>query len=177
MSKWCDFYIPCGRGLCNVSGREQSIPNTKYCDGYYQYRKCPWFLYWKEGKGNGRFYITTLICELLDKPSDDPVLTGLTNFREEVLEKDGKYSNFLTIYDGIGPKVCTEMFGDEDAVSKAETLYTRLESINELVKAKEYDKATEEYIAFTLEKMESYKMEETEEVRNNIGKKITKTLE
>lgn len=197
MGKTCKHYVDRGGWFssseyCNVSGKEEKIPysySKEYCgnDGY----KCPW--YEKEYGSSGGCFITTITCELLGKPDNDPVMEGLRSFRNEILQKNDKYSDILKIYDTIGPRVCCNIRHDEEKTKKAEELYSKLGKFVELINNSEYEKAANAYVVMTLRLVSMYGMQEQyRTIRNNNfgyaegefdpntaghGKKIAKTLE
>ena len=130
MGKTCKHYVDRGGWFssseyCNVSGIEEKIPYSyvkDFCgnDGY----KCPW--YEKEYGSSGGCFITTITCGILGKSDNDPVMEGLRKFRDEILQKQDKYSNILKIYDTIGPRICCNINHDETKTEKAEMLYSKL---------------------------------------------------
>lgn len=134
---------------CNVSGKEENIPNTYFdcCknEGY----KCPWYEN-AYGTGGGCF-ISTVTCDILNKKDDNEVINKLRNFRDEVLQNDEKYEEVLKSYDVIGPFIANKLLEDQDKEKIAETVYDHvLTPISKLVENKEYSKAVEAYYQMTL---------------------------
>lgn len=50
-------------------------------------------------------YITTIICDVLGYADDCSVLDTLRSFRDNVMQKDSKYSDLLLEYDTLGPDI------------------------------------------------------------------------
>ncbi len=183
------------RAICNVEGSgkyEKNIPQSyldQYCknDGY----KCPW--YEKQYGSSGGCFITTISCNILKKEDNDRVMEGLRKFRDEVLQKDEKYSDILKLYDGIGPVVATAIEHDSNKEEKASQIYSKLEHISDLTLDGKYESAINNYVILTLKLVSEYKIQGFyRRVRDNNfgfsdaefnlktaghGRKITKTLE
>ena len=176
---------------CDISGREEQIPNSYYTFCKNEGYKCPW--YEKEYGTSGGCFITTITCGLLQKDDDDPVMMGLRKFRDEILQKQDKYSDVLKIYDTIGPRISCNLNHDSEKTEKAEKLYSKLERFVELINDSEYEIATKSYVIMTLRLVSEYGMQdEYRTIRDNNfgynegefnqsiaghGKKITKALE
>ena len=73
------------------------------CDSHYRLR----------GGSGGGCYITTIICEVLDQEDTCDSLETLRSFRNNVLQKDSKYSGILHEYDAVGPKIAQELRQEE----------------------------------------------------------------
>ena len=176
---------------CNISGKRETIPSSYnyYCkNGGY---KCPW--YEKEYGASGGCFITTVTCNLLGKDDHDPVMDGLRKFRDEILQKQDKYSDILKMYDSIGPRICCQINHDNKKLENAEVLYSKLERFVELINNSEYEKAAASYVVMTLRLVSKYGMQkEYRDIRDNNfgynegefdqkvaghGKKVTKTLD
>lgn len=176
---------------CNISGKEEDIPSTyfDYCknEGY----KCPWY---ENAYGtSGGCFITTITCGILGKDDHDPVMESLRKFRDEILQKQDKYSDILKIYDSIGPRISCNLNHDEEKDKKAEKLYSKLERFVELINNSEYEKAAKSYVVMTLRLVSEYGMQNLyRTIRNDNfgfkegefnqsvaghGKKIAKTLD
>lgn len=52
-------------------------------------------------------YLTTILCNALGLPDDNPYLEKMRNFRKNTLQKDEKYKPLLIEYGIIGPKIAT----------------------------------------------------------------------
>lgn len=194
MANWCKHFEQ-GSGwfssdYCNISGKSETIPSSYayYCkNGGY---KCPWY---EKEYGSSGCFITTITCNLLGKEDNDPVMVSLRKFRDEILQKNDKYSNVLKMYDSIGPKICCKINHDEKKMENAEELYSKLERFVELINNSEYEKAANSYVIMTLKLVSKYGMQkEYRNIRDNNfgynagefnpltsghGKKITKTLD
>lgn len=134
---------------CNVSGKRETIPSTyfSYCknEGY----KCPWY---ENAYGtSGGCFITTVVCKLLKKKDDDPVMEGLRKFRGAVLQKDVDNYEILKEYDTVGPVLAEKLFRDKDREQIAETVYDYvLTPITELINEGKNEEAIEAYRDMTL---------------------------
>lgn len=175
---------------CNVSGKSETIPSS-----YFQYCKngggCPW--YEREYGTSGGCFITTVTCGILGKDDHDPVMDSLRKFRDEILQKQDKYSDILKIYDSIGPRISCNLNHDEKREEKAEALYSKLERFVELIDKSEYEKAAKSYVVMTLRLVSQYGMQNMyRSIRDNNfgynegefdqktaghGKKVAKTLD
>ena len=133
---------------CMVHDRsvDQSV-YSNYCKDY-NYSECS--IYKSKNPSSGCF-ITTVVCEILHKEDNCDLLNDLRSFRDNVLQKDEKYSEYLQDYDNIGPVIASKLRKDNNREDIASTIYTKaLLPINDLLKNKEYDKACEKYYIMTL---------------------------
>lgn len=180
---WCEHCEDSGRILstcyyCKLTDEKQYIPqeyvdNLCYNDLYQS--RCPVF---KKNKETGSLvkdfpeipsdtfstsfcFITTVTCEILGKPDDDPTMNGLRGFRDNILQKDEKYHDILKMYDTIGPIIRGEIKKDVDKDKKAESIFAKLERIVDIVNNGEYDRATRRYIMMTLRLVCEYGLQET----------------
>ena len=191
---YCKHYEQGGwfsNDYCNISGKRETIPSSYFDSCKNEGYKCPW--YEKEYGTGGGCFITTITCGLLHKEDTDPVMMGLRKFRDEILQKQDKYSDILKIYDTIGPRICCNLNHDSAKTEKAEKLYSKLERFVELINSSEYEKAAKSYVVMTLRLVSEYGMQDQyRAIRNNNfgyndgefdqsiaghGKKIAKTLE
>lgn len=178
---WCEYCEDSGRILsscyyCDLTDGSEYIP-TEYVNNlckydYYQH-KCPVF---KKNKETGLVlkefpklppdlfsgcFITTVTCEILGKPDDDPIMNGLRGFRDNVLQKDEKYHDILKMYDTIGPIIKKRIKNDENRDNRAKTIFSKLEKIVDIVNNGEYDRATKRYLMMTLRLVCEYGLQET----------------
>ena len=75
---------------CNISGKSETIPSSYdyYCkNGGY---KCPWY---EKEYGSSGCFITTITYVIKSKKIMNPVMVSLRKFRDEILQKNDKYSN------------------------------------------------------------------------------------
>lgn len=118
----------------------------KYCRNY-DYKDCPIY---KHQESSGCF-ITTVACQILRKKDNDPILTNLRNFRNNILQKNEKYYDILKNYDVIGPIIADCILNDKEKEQMTQSLYQKaIIPINDLINKKEYDKAVEAYYLMTL---------------------------
>lgn len=159
----CPFYtfkssFFSGDYWCNVTNK--SVNNDmyyKYCRNY-DYDACP--IYRKQNSSSSTCYLTTIVCNILGKEDNDPVLNTMRSFRNNVMQKQEEYTDKLIDYDNIGPILSFKLFADKDnnkAIS--EFLYERiLTPITKDIDNEDYDKAVEKYEVMTLSLINFYKL-------------------
>ncbi len=133
---------------CMVHDRSiDSNVYNNYCKNY-NYNQCS--IYKSKNPSSGCF-ITTVVCEILHKKDNCELLSNLRNFRDNVLQKDEKYYEYLQDYDNIGPIIADKLRRDKDRENVAKVIYNNgLLPINESLNNNEYDKACEKYYVMTL---------------------------
>ena len=120
---------------------------SNYCKNY-NYSNCS--IYRKENPSSGCF-ITTVVHDILGKKDDCEILNNLRVFRDDVLQKNEKYHEYLQDYDNIGPVIADSLYHDKDREKMAKGIYDiALVPISNLVKQKKYDEAVEKYHVMTL---------------------------
>lgn len=106
--------------------------------------------YSKDHSGSPGCYLTTIMCKILDMDDDNPYLTTMRNFRNNVLQKNNKYKELLVEYDTIGPKIANNLENDPLKSQIAfDSLFNYIVPITDLIKKEEYDKAIELYKSMT----------------------------
>lgn len=93
-----------------------------YSKGYCQYYRA---YYWptetcnnyRDRNYTSSCYITTVMCNLLGYDDNCDILNTLRNFRNNILQKDEKYSDILYEYDTVGPEIAKSL-NDEFKDSK-----------------------------------------------------------
>ena len=92
-------------------------------------------------------YITTIICDKLNRGDDCSVLNTLRIFRDNVIQRDCKYCEILLEYDAIGPKLAEMIKNDKDADKDIwQLIYNGyLSPIACLIVGKRYDEAVLRY--------------------------------
>lgn len=124
-----------------------------YCKDY-NYSSC--VVYRKENPVSGCF-ITTVVCNILHKDDNEELLNNFRSFRDNVLQKNEKYFEYLQDYDNIGPVIADRLYKDKDREKMAKGLYDiALVKINNLIKDKKYDEACEKYHIMTLSLINYY---------------------
>ena len=177
------------RNYCDIDGHKVSDFQWENKCSYNYGNGCAV----KENSNAGGCFITTITCNILGKEDNDPVMEGLRNFRNEILQKQDKYSDVLKMYDSIGPKICCNLFHDNNKTDKAEKLYSKLERFVELINESEYEKAAKSYVVMTLRLVSEYGIQKMyRNIRDNNfgynegefnqataghGKKVAKTLD
>ena len=63
-------------------------------------------------KNNSGCYITTIMCNILGMPDNNPYLETIRNFRNNYLQKNNEYKALLVEYDIIGPKIAHALNND-----------------------------------------------------------------
>ena len=131
------YYSACDSIICRY---------YKY-DVNRDYDKLEW---WKKEPWNenqiSNCYITTIMCEILSLPDDNKYLNTLREFRNNILQKDSKYSTILLEYDTIGPIIANHLKNDKDALRIAKGLiknYLAPMIVN--IENKEYEEAISIY--------------------------------
>ena len=98
----------------------------RYCEGSYPNYWCkvtneyiPWGIVERSCMNGGyqcsNYYVSTLVGMILNKPVNDKVLSNIRGLRDNYLSKDESYSNYLDIYDSIGPILVEKIDGDNNA--------------------------------------------------------------
>ena len=159
---------------CTISGKEVEIPASyyDYCKHDYYVSSCPF--YKQYGTSSSGCFITTVICDVLNKEDDSEVIQNLRNFRDNVLQKNDKYSEILKIYDTIGPILASKIIQDENRDSIASEIYTyTLEPISNLINEENYAAAVKHYFYMTLYLINEYNLARAYNflVDNNFGYK------
>lgn len=134
-------------------------------------------------------YITTIVCNILGYPDDCDVLTTLRDFRNNVLQKNKKYSSLLFQYDTLGPMIASKI--EDNNVDNRKRGYYPPKSIMAeylqscdktfirgiydsfllpivgFIKNGFYDKAVSQYIKMTRFLQECYEIDYAEEMPGN----------
>ena len=178
---WCEHCKDSGRIFstcyyCDLTDGSKYVPEDYYNNLCYDDRyqsKCPVY---KEHENTGSVvkkfpelppdlfkvcFITTVTCEILGKPDDDPVMNGLRGFRDNILQKDEMYHDILKMYDTIGPIIKEKIKNDEDGDNKAKSIFSKLERIVDIVNNGEYDRAIKRYLMMTLRLVCEYGIQKT----------------
>ena len=120
---------------------------NNYCKSY-NYNECS--IYRSKNPSSGCF-ITTVVCDILNKEDDCELLNDFRCFRDNVLQKNEQYYEYLQDYDGIGPVIANKLNEDNNRESIASAIYNNaLIPIDNLLKDKKYDEACEKYYLMTL---------------------------
>ncbi len=94
-------------------------------------------------------YITTIVHKILGKEDNTEVLENLRAFRNDVLQKNEKYSYILREYDVIGPRIAKCLEEDNDK-KLCKYLYDKyLVKVSEDIKSKNYLRAITKYEMLT----------------------------
>lgn len=111
-------------------------------------------------------YITTVVCNILGYSDDCGVLNSLRNFRNNVMQKDEKYTKTLYEYDTVGPKIARKLQEEKD-VELATALYNfYLLPTALLVQDKKYDEAVTRYEEMTTGLKDAFGIEDVEVLEN-----------
>ena len=166
MSKWCE-YCKDNSGffsssyLCTISGEDKSIPYNyvnNYCMYDYNVYNCP--NYKKYGPSSGGCFITTIVCDILNKEDSCKVMMTLRNFRDNVLQKDKKYFEILKNYDVIGPVIAKKILNEENKSQMAKVIYVyELLPVVKLINEKKYNEAISSYSIMTKRLMHHYNLD------------------
>jgi len=125
-----------------------------YCNGY-RYNECP--KYKEKAKSSGGCYLTTIVCQILNKEDNDKNLNTLRFFRDEVMQKEENYHNMLLDYDNIGPVLATYLATDEHNQELAKFLYDEIITpVAEDINNKKYEEAVTKYEIMTLSLINYY---------------------
>lgn len=149
----------CNKNECSVS----SDTYYKYCRDY-NYRECPNY---KHQESSGCF-ITTIICNMLNKKDDDVILKTLRSFRDDVLQKDEKYYNILKEYDLIGPVIADCIIRENNIDLVRDTYQKSIIPIYYLIYHKKYEDAIGRYQLMTQLLIDYYSLnDEYDKIKNN----------
>ena len=72
---------------------------------------------------NSGCYITTMLCNILQKEDNNIYLNTLRRFRDEILQKSTDGSKILVEYDVVGPMIASNLAQDHARISIATTLF------------------------------------------------------
>lgn len=197
MANWCSHIVErtgffSSNYYCNASGEERPISShyiDYYCknDAYH----CPTY---EEYYGStSTCFITTITCAILKKDEDDVVMNNLRKFRDEILQKNDKYSDILKLYDSIGPVISSNIMHDIYKEEVAKEIYEKLKRFTSLIESKKYDEAARNYVIMTLRLVKEYGLDsmyrnmrdnnfgykdnEFDITKAGHGKKVVKTLD
>ena len=125
------------------------------CDSHYR----------KRGSSND-CYITTMVCDKLGFDDQCDTLNTLRDFRNNVLQKDEKYSSILYEYDIVGPMIAYELRNED--VDLILDLYNGfIVPIVSDIKNKSYNEAISKYTIMTKCLEESYGIDYRAEMPKN----------
>ena len=125
-----------------------------YCDNSLAFRSCPTFK--KVDSGTG-CYLTTVMCEALNKEDDCEELETLRGFRDNYMKKDSQYDGLLKDYDKIGPMVSEKIRTDRNRLQIAIIMkFAYIDRAIELINKEQYDDAIKVYMRMTLDLLDNY---------------------
>lgn len=156
-----------GDYTCIIKGKSWDERKTldsghyiRYCRSDYDFRDCP--IYISHYASSGPCFITTMACEILGLPDNHEVLNTLRAFRDNVLQKNKKYTEILKVYDAIGPMVADSIRNDENREQIALDLYkSSLLPIVEEIKNNNHTRAIKHYLYMTLFLVSEYNLRNT----------------
>lgn len=124
----CQEFMDC-RGNCDKPYDTNSPSWEKgYCDWYrcFYYPDDSCTAHYKERRGSSSSwcYITTIVCDILGFSDDCGELNALRGLRNNVLQKDEKYTPVLYEYDTVGPQIAKKL--EEDYEEKQDTEFENL---------------------------------------------------
>lgn len=114
---------------------------TESCDHLKRIEKSEGFTW--------NWYITTMICNLLNLPNDNKELVTLSGLRT-IMENNPNYKDKLEEYDIVGPKIAKCL--SEDSFARTISLglfYTYIQPTKELIDNKNYEEAINKYMKMT----------------------------
>lgn len=128
--------IECSR-FCEAYSRSSSEANSAY-------------EYSKNHSGSSGCYLTTMLCDILKLPDNNPYLNIMRSFRDNVLQKNEKYINILAEYDIIGPEI-SKCLNNDPLKYKISAIYfyKYIKPIINFIKNKNYIVAVNLYIEMT----------------------------
>ena len=104
-------------------------------------------------------FLTTMMCNILKMPDDNPFLNKMRSFRNNYLQKNEKYKEILVQYDIVGPMIAKNLNNDKKRVEIAATyFYTYIKQIIKYLDNKEYEKAIMLYIDMTTNLINHYNL-------------------
>ena len=141
---WCEkklervyaYQNECNR-FCRAYNRSSSVAKS--------YEQCS-----KDKSSSSTCYLTTMLCDILKLPDNNPFLNTMRDFRNNVLQKDKKYKKLLVEYDIIGPLVARNL--NNDPLNKqisATIFYSYIKPITKLIKNKNENEAVNLYKEMT----------------------------
>lgn len=120
---------------------------SRYCRGY-SYDECPIY---KQSDVSSGCFLTTVVCNILNKDDQDPVLETMRGFRDEVLQNNEQYFELLKEYDSIGPLLAYKLDHDRQRVEVSKALYSNvLMTVSSYIKEKDYIHAVKWYKSMIL---------------------------
>lgn len=168
MARYCDHYVERGTFFstykyCNITGEEKEVNQDyycNYCSNYNNVGSCP--LYSKAYGSVSSCFITTVVCDVLNKEDDDEVMNALREFRSNVMRKDEKYYDMLKEYDVIGPLLALSIAIDKNSKKISTVIYEDiLTPISKLINDEQYEIAIEKYYLMTLMLINYYGLKRT----------------
>ena len=142
---WCDTRLECVFA--------NNLECYRFCRAYKRPKEvslsCEEFSRNKQTIYNG-CYLTTMMCNILKMPDNNPFLESIRSLRENVLKKDEKYKRLLVEYDIIGPIIANNLNNDpKRCMIAARGMYKYIKPITKLIREKEYDQAVNAYLEMT----------------------------
>ena len=171
---WCEYCIDRSSFFstnykCIKKNKEDEIPEGYvkwYCsNGNVAYAKCPIY--------NGDWYITTATSNIVGRGGDTLVINNILSLKTNEFEKDKKYNNFLELYKVVGPIISCRLLNSVDADERAAKIYSKLETMSELIKNNDNSRAAKRYIMMTLRLVAEYGLQDLYRIkRDNIKKTL-----
>lgn len=110
-------------------------------------------------------YITTMLCNILQKEDSNTYLNTLRRFRDEVLQKSTDGARILVEYDVVGPMIASNLAQDNARISIASTLFNNfIVPTVDCINNGWYDDAITLYKGMTERLMNFYHIEYTETI-------------
>ncbi len=123
-----------------MNNKKSFYSDASYCSYYKTYydpgsAACSHF---SSRNSSGGCYITTIVHDVLGKSDNDVVMNNLRSFRDNVLQKNSKYTYILYEYDTVGPLIANKIYEDNDKNFCNEIYNKYLKPISDMVLDKKY---------------------------------------
>lgn len=132
MADWCRYLQGSSSYWCERTGEYPSYAMiNSYCKN--------------GGYGCSHYWISTYVGVILKKPfKDDKTLNDIIKLRNK-LEKDENYSNFIKMYDKIGPTLAEKLNYDKERLSLSTKLYDIMTGVSTFMEKGKEDRAIHYY--------------------------------
>ena len=140
----------CEKKLESVYANQQAC--YRFCNAYTRPSNVSdsYAKYSKDKTSSGSCYLTTMMCNILELQDDNPFLTLMRAFRNNVMQKNEKYIPILVEYDIVGPVIANNLNKDPLKYQIASySFFKYIKPICKLITEQKYDEAIGSYVEMT----------------------------